>query len=77
MSTAERVPVFVSRSELLDRYVDFVAGRCRPNAVIVTKSDLGVFFSVVDKHPVDVTAEDVLAFVSAQRIRTPRTLTEK
>jgi len=51
----------------LDRYVEFVAGRCRPNTVIATKSDLGVFFGVVDKHPVDVTAEDVLAFIAAQR----------
>jgi site-specific recombinase XerD len=57
----------VSRADLLDRYVEFVAGRCRPNTVIATKSDLGVFFAVVDKHPVEVTAEDVLGFIAAQR----------
>jgi site-specific recombinase XerD len=53
--------------ELVDRYVEFVAGRCRPNTVAAARSDLGVFFSVVDKPPVEVTTSDVLEFIAAQR----------
>jgi site-specific recombinase XerD len=53
--------------ELVDRYVEFVAARCRPNTVAATRSDLGVFFSVVGKPPVEVTASDVLEFIAAQR----------
>lgn len=53
--------------ELVDRYVEFVAARCRPNTVAAMRSDLGVFFSVVDKPPVEVTARDVLEFIAAQR----------
>jgi integrase/recombinase XerD len=52
---------------LVDRYVEFVAGRCRPNTVAAARSDLGVFFSVVDKAPVEVTASDVLEFIAVQR----------
>jgi hypothetical protein len=32
---------------LLDEYLEFVAGRCRPNTVVATAFDLKVFFSVV------------------------------
>jgi site-specific recombinase XerD len=53
--------------ELVDRYVRFVAARCRPNTVAATRSDLGVFFSVVDEPPVEVTPSDVLEFIAAQR----------
>jgi integrase/recombinase XerD len=53
--------------ELVDRYVEFVAARCRPNTVAATRSDLGVFFSVVDRPPVEVTASDVLEFIASQR----------
>jgi integrase/recombinase XerD len=67
VSIVEGVPPCVSRAELLDRYVEFVAGRCRPNTVIATRSDLRVFFAVIDKHPVDVTAQDVFEFIAAQR----------
>ena len=28
------------RGEVLDRYVEFVAARCRPNTVLATVSDL-------------------------------------
>jgi integrase/recombinase XerD len=51
----------------LDRYLDFVAGRCRPNTVLATAYDLKVFFSVVDKPPAKVTTTDVLGFITAQR----------
>jgi site-specific recombinase XerD len=53
--------------ELVDRYVEFVGARCRPNTVAATRSDLGVFFSVVDRPPVEVAASDVLGFIAAQR----------
>jgi integrase/recombinase XerD len=52
---------------VLDRYVEFVSARCRPNTVAATVSDLGVFFSVIDKDPLAVTPADVLTFIAAQR----------
>jgi integrase/recombinase XerD len=52
---------------LLDEYLDFVAGRCRPNTVLAAAYDLKVFFTVVDKAPAEVTSTDVLAFITAQR----------
>ena len=55
------------RAELLDRYVEFVAARCRPNTVLATVSDLRAFFAVIDKEPAAVTAEDVFEFIAAQR----------
>jgi hypothetical protein len=32
---------------LLDRYLEFVEGRARPNTVLATASDLRLFFAVV------------------------------
>jgi site-specific recombinase XerD len=52
---------------LLDEYLEFVAGRCRPNTVLATAFDLKVFFSVVGKPPLEVTVADVLGFITAQR----------
>ena len=52
---------------LVDEYLDFVAGRCRPNTVLATAFDLKVFFSVVAKPPGEVSSADVLAFITAQR----------
>jgi integrase/recombinase XerD len=43
-----------------------VSGRARPNTVRGYAHDLKVFFSVVDKDPVEVTPADVLAFVTEQ-----------
>jgi hypothetical protein len=34
---------------LLDVYLEFLAGRCRPNTVLAAAYDLKVFFTVVDK----------------------------
>lgn len=53
---------------LLDDYLIFLSGRCRPNTVLATAYDLKVFFTVVDKSPQEVVAADVLAFMTAQRI---------
>ena len=55
------------RAELLERYVEFVAARCRPNTVIATVSDLKAFFAVIDKDPAKVTPADVFDFITAQR----------
>lgn len=53
------------RDEVLAKYVEFVAARCRPNTVLATVSDLKVFFSVIDKDPVEVTPADVFEFITA------------
>lgn len=52
---------------LLDEYLVFVGGRCRPNTVLAVAYDLKVFFTVVKKTPRQVRAADVLAFMTAQR----------
>ena len=52
---------------LLDDYLEFLAGRCRPNTVLAVAYDLRVFFAVVGKPPAEVVPADVLAFVTAQR----------
>ena len=67
MSSLEVVVGPSGRAEVLDRYVEFVAGRCRPNTVIATVSDLRAFFAVIDKEPSAVTSADVFEFIAAQR----------
>jgi integrase/recombinase XerD len=52
--------------ELVDEFLVFVSGRARPNTVRAYAHDLKVFFSVVNKDPVEVTPADVLAFVAEQ-----------
>lgn len=52
---------------LLDEYLEFLAGRCRPNTVLAVAYDLKVFFTVVRKTPRQVRPADVLAFMTAQR----------
>jgi integrase/recombinase XerD len=52
---------------LLDEYLEFLAGRCRPNTVLAVAYDLKVFFTVVRKPPRQVRPVDVLAFMTAQR----------
>ncbi len=53
--------------ELVDEFLEFAAGRCRPNTVRAYAHDLRAFFDVVGKDPVEVTSRDVLAFVVAQQ----------
>ncbi len=67
MSVAEFVSAVPTRDDVVVRYLEFVAGRCRPNTVIATGSDLRIFFATIDVHPVDVTSADVFAFIAAQR----------
>jgi integrase/recombinase XerD len=52
---------------LVDRYLEFVAGRCRPNTLRAVAFDLKTFFAVTGKDPVQVTAADVFDFLAHQR----------
>jgi integrase/recombinase XerD len=52
---------------LVDRYLEFVAGRCRPNTLRAVAFDLKAFFSVTGKDPVEITAADVFEFLAHQR----------
>src|SRR5215469_431985 len=52
---------------LLDEYLEFLAGRCRPNTVLAVAYDLKVFFTVVVKPPRRVRPVDVRAFMTARR----------
>lgn len=51
----------------LDRHLEFVAARGRPNTVLATASDLKLFFESVRKEPAEVTTADVLEFIARQR----------
>jgi integrase/recombinase XerD len=42
-------PVLRLGVPLLDAYLDFVAGRCRPNTVLAAAYDLKILFAVVGK----------------------------
>jgi integrase/recombinase XerD len=59
--------IYVVGHQLVDEFLDFAAGRARPNTVRAYAHDLKAFFAVVAKDPVDVHAADVLGFVKAQR----------
>jgi integrase/recombinase XerD len=52
---------------LVDRYLEFVAGRRRPNTLRAVAFDLKAFFAVITKDPVQVTAVDVFDFLAHQR----------
>jgi integrase/recombinase XerD len=52
---------------LADVYLEFLAGRCRPNTVRAAAYDLKVFFTAVGRPPDQVRPADVLAFITAQR----------
>jgi integrase/recombinase XerD len=58
---------FTLGDRLTDRYLEFVAGRCRPNTLRAVAFDLKTFFTVVGKDPVEVTAADVFDFLADQR----------
>jgi hypothetical protein len=45
--------------QLVGRYLESVAGRCRPNTLRAAAFDLKTFFTVVGKDPVEVTAVEV------------------
>jgi len=49
------------------QYLEFVAGRCRPNTLRAVAFDLKAFFTVISRDPVAVTAADVFEFLAHQR----------
>jgi site-specific recombinase XerD len=51
----------------VDRYLEFVRGRCRANTLRATAFDLKTFFAIVRKPPIDVRPADVFDFLVAQR----------
>jgi integrase len=55
---------------LVDDYLEFLAGRCRPKTVVAAACDLRVFFAVVGKPAEEVSPVDVLGFITAQRTGT-------
>src|SRR6516225_564444 len=52
---------------LVDIYLEFLGGRCRPNTVLAAAYDLKVFFEVVAGPADQVRPADVLGFIAAQR----------
>jgi site-specific recombinase XerD len=58
---------FSLRDPLVDSYLEFVAGRTRPNTLRAVAHDLKAFFIVVDKAPVAVVPADVFEFLADQR----------
>jgi hypothetical protein len=52
---------------LVDLYLGFLGGRCRPNTVLAPAYDLKVFFAVVARPADQVRPADVLGFITAQR----------
>jgi len=52
---------------LIDRYLEFVAGRARPNTLRAVAFDLKTFFTVVAKDPLEVRSADVFEFLADQR----------
>ena len=52
---------------LVDRYLEFVAGRARPNTLRAVAFALKAFFAVVAKDPAEVTAADLFDFLADQR----------
>jgi site-specific recombinase XerD len=52
---------------LVNSYLEFVAGRSRPNTLRAVAHDLKTFFMVVDKDPVEIVTADIFEFIAAQR----------
>ena len=52
---------------LVDAYLEFVGARGAVNTWLAAAYDLKVFFEVVGKDPVEVSAADVFAFLAHQR----------
>jgi integrase/recombinase XerD len=66
-STAGGEAGYALGDPLVDSYLAFVAGRCRPNTLRAVAHDLKTFFTIIDKAPVEVVAADIFAFVADQR----------
>jgi integrase/recombinase XerD len=66
-ATATGEARFALGDPLVDRYLEFVAGRARPNTVRAVAFDLKAFFRVIAKDPAAVTPADVFEFIAEQR----------
>ena len=66
-STAGGEARYALGDPLVDSYLAFVAGRCRPNTLRAVAHDLKTFFTIIDKDPVEVVAADIFDFVADQR----------
>lgn len=64
---ADGSPGYALGHELLDAFIEFTAGRARPQTVRAYAHDLKIFFEVVQKAPEEVTPADVIDFVRAQQ----------
>ena len=60
---------FALGDPLVDRYLEFVAGRALPNTVRAVAFDLKAFFRVIGKSPVAVTPSDVFEFELEDPVR--------
>ncbi len=58
---------YVLGDPVVDRYLEFVAGRCRANTLGAVAHDLKTFFTVIDRAPLEVTTVDVFEFLAHQR----------
>jgi len=58
---------FALGDPLVDSYLEFVAGRSRPNTLRAVAFDLKSFFAVIDKDPLAVVPADVFEFLADQR----------
>lgn len=58
---------YVLGDPVVDRYLEFVGGRCRANTLRAVAHDLKTFFAVIDKAPLKVTTPDVFEFLAHQR----------
>lgn len=58
---------FALGEPLVDSYLEFAAGRTRPNTLRAVAFDLKTFFTVVRKDPVAVAPADVFEFLADQR----------
>jgi hypothetical protein len=52
---------------LVDAYLELVAARLRANSTLGIAYDLKVFFTVIDKDPLEVRRADIVSFVREQR----------
>src|SRR5262249_50915040 len=52
---------------VVERYLEFVSGRCRPNTLRAVAFDLKAFFAVIGRGRGEVTAADVFEFLADQR----------
>ena len=52
---------------VVDRYLEVVAARLRPNTTRAVASDLNAFFTIIGKDPLEVTTADVYDFIREQR----------